>query len=238
MTHAVRTRRPPRLLLMGWAVVLLGAAIAAAAVLAPHHDDSLLPLVSPDLSASSTVGQASESSSPSAPAQSPEPTAAVTTDKPAASLGRSTPLRLRIPGIGVDSPLMQLGLLTDGSLQVPPSGFPAGWFAGAPTPGEIGPAIIAGHVDWNGRPAVFYELRKMSVGDEVDVMRSDGKLAEFRVTRVARFAKDAFPSELVYGNINHAGLRLITCGGSFNRQARSYTDNIIVFADLVGSHTA
>ena len=133
---------------------------------------------------------------------------------------------------------MRLGLLRDGSLQVPPSGFPAGWFTGAPTPGEIGPAIIAGHVDWNGQAGVFYELRKVNPGDEVEVGRSDGRLAVFRVTRVARFAKADFPTELVYGNLDHAGLRLITCGGSFNRQARSYTDNIIVFADLVSSRAA
>jgi len=132
---------------------------------------------------------------------------------------------------------MDLGLEDDGSLEVPPEGFPAGWFTEAPTPGELGPAIIAGHVDWGGDPGVFYDLRQLVPGDEVTVSRQDGSTAVFRVTRVDRYPKDDFPTELVYGNIDHAGLRLITCGGSFDAQARSYVDNIVAFAELVGSGT-
>ena len=80
----------------------------------------------------------------------------------AAPMARSAPVRVQIPAIGVDSALMQLGLQVDGSLQVPPSGFPAGWYTGAPTPGELGPAILAGHVDWGGQPGVFYHLRDLN----------------------------------------------------------------------------
>src|SRR5450756_2608341 len=86
---------------------------------------------------------------------------------------RSTPVRLRIAAIGVDSGLMDLGLRADGSLEVPPSGFPAGWYTGGPTPGELGPAIIAGHIDWNG-PGVFYNLHNLKPGDQVTVTRADG----------------------------------------------------------------
>ena len=150
-------------------------------------------------------------------------------------LSRSRPVRLQIPAIGVDSELMQLGLLADGSLQVPPAGFPAGWYTGAPTPGERGPAVLAGHVDWNGRPGVFYDLRRLRVRDEVRVQREDGTVARFRVVRIAQFPKRVFPTALVYGNLDHAGLRLITCGGSFDRSARSYRDNLVAFADLVGA---
>jgi sortase (surface protein transpeptidase) len=132
---------------------------------------------------------------------------------------------------------MDLGLEDDGSLEVPPEGFPAGWFTESPTPGELGPAIIAGHVDWGGDPGVFYDLRQLVPGDEVTVSRQDGSTAVFRVTRVDRYPKDDFPTELVYGNIDHAGLRLITCGGSFDAQARSYVDNIVAFAELVRSGT-
>ncbi|MDQ1701539.1 MAG: hypothetical protein QOF57_791, partial [Frankiaceae bacterium] len=135
----------------------------------------------------------------------------------------------------VDSSLMPLGLAADGSLEVPPSGFPAGWFTGGPTPGETGPAVIAGHVDMNGSAGVFYELRRVRAGDSVLVSRADGTTATFRVSSVATYPKKAFPTDLVYGNLDHAGLRLITCGGAFDRSARSYTDNIIVFADLVAS---
>lgn len=144
------------------------------------------------------------------------------------------PVRLRIPSIGVDSELMDLGLQADGSLEVPPDGFPAGWYTGAPTPGELGPAIIAGHVDWDGQPGVFYDLRDLRPGDDIAVTREDGSTARFRVTRVEQFAKDAFPTQAVYGDLDHAGLRLITCGGAFDRAMRSYDDNLVVFAELVG----
>jgi sortase (surface protein transpeptidase) len=144
-------------------------------------------------------------------------------------------VRVRIPAIGVDSPLMRLGLLADGSLQVPPRGFPAGWYTGAPTPGELGPAIIAGHVDWGGHRGVFYDLRRLSPGAIVAVDRADGSTAEFRVSRVEHFAKDAFPTGLVYGNIATAGLRLITCGGSFDAKAHSYRENTVAFAELVAA---
>jgi len=127
---------------------------------------------------------------------------------------------------------MDLGLRADGSLEVPPSGFPAGWYTGGPTPGELGPAIIAGHIDWNG-PGVFFRLRDLKPGDHVTITRADGSKPVFRITRVAQFPKNKFPTNLVYGNIDHAGLRLITCGGSFNNQTGHYEDDIVAFADLV-----
>lgn len=148
-------------------------------------------------------------------------------------MSAAAPVGLRIPAIGVDSELVDLGLQADGTLEVPPSGFPAGWYTGAPTPGELGPAIIAGHVDWSGQPGVFFELRELAPGDEIIVARQDGSTARFRVTRVERFDKDDFPTDAVYGDLDHAGLRLITCGGSFDDQARSYRDNLVVFAELV-----
>lgn len=151
-----------------------------------------------------------------------------------AVLPRSLPVRVRIPAIGVDSALMGLGLQADGSLEVPAEGFPAGWFTGGPTPGELGPAVLAGHVDWGGLPGVFYRLRDLAEGDQITVDRRDGSAAVFRVSQVLRFAKDAFPTRAVYGNIDHAGLRVITCGGAFDHAARSYVDDLVVFADLVG----
>lgn len=171
--------------------------------------------------------------SPSTPSPSvAAPSIPTPTRVEAPHLARSTPVRLQIPAIGVDSPLMDLGLKADGTMEVPPSGFPAGWYTGAPTPGELGPAVIAGHVDWKG-PGVFYNLRNLRPGDAVSVTREDGSVAAFRVTRVEQFAKDKFPTDLVYGNIDVAGLRLITCGGSWNAQTHHYNDNIIAFADFV-----
>lgn len=157
---------------------------------------------------------------------------APTTVAPALVLDRSVPVRLQIPSIGVDSALMDLGLQPDGTMQVPPTGFPAGWYTGAPTPGEQGPAVLAGHVDWAGSPGVFHQLRSLRPGSEVAISRADGSTATFRVSLVEQYDKDSFPTQLVYGNLDHAGLRLITCGGSFDERAHSYVDNIVVFAEL------
>lgn len=153
----------------------------------------------------------------------------------AAGMIKSAPTGISIPSIGVDSKLMRLGLNSDGEMQVPAEGFPAGWYTGAPTPGETGPAVIAGHVDWDGEPGVFFDLRKVKAGAIVSVTRGDGTIADFQVTEVTAFPKSEFPTDLVYGTLDYAGLRLITCGGAFDEGADSYDDNIVAFAKLVGS---
>ena len=182
--------------------------------------------VAPSVAAPSKVAPTS------VPSPAPASRAAVPHVVEAAHLARSVPVRLQIAAIGVDSTLMDLGLQDDGSMEVPPGGFPAGWYTGAPTPGELGPAIIAGHVDLKG-PGVFYDLHKVKPGDRVTVTRKDGSTPVFRVTRVEQFPKDQFPTTMVYGNIDRAGLRLITCGGKFNSRSGHYDDNVVAFADLV-----
>jgi sortase (surface protein transpeptidase) len=127
---------------------------------------------------------------------------------------------------------MKLGLRADGTLEVPKGGFPAGWYDRGPTPGEVGPAVIVGHVDMNG-PGVFYKLHSMKPGDRVTITRADGSKPVFRVKQVTQYPKNSFPTKLVYGNIDHAALRLITCGGTFNSQTGHYEDNLVVFADLI-----
>ena len=141
----------------------------------------------------------------------------------------SAPKRLRIPRIGVNSPMMPLGLLRTGSLQVPPDGLTSGWFAGGPRPGLVGPAVIAAHVHWDGRWAVFRRLSTLKYDDLIHVDRRDGSTVTFRVTRVGRYKKAAFPTKLVYGNLNYPGLRLITCD-RFDYTRRAYMDNVVVFA--------
>jgi len=153
-------------------------------------------------------------------------------------MSRSTPVRIQVPAIGADSVLLDLGLQADGTLEVPPDAGEVGWFTGGPTPGELGPAVVVGHVDWAGEPGVFYNLRDLIPGNEITVTRADGSVAQFMVSSNEQFPKEQFPTTGVYGNIDHAGLRLITCGGSFDPKARSYEDNIVVFAELVGSTRA
>ncbi len=118
-------------------------------------------------------------------------------------------------------------------MEVPTTGAVTGWFNGAPTPGELGPAIIVGHVDWEGKIAVFFKLKNLKKGDLVKILRNDGKQVKYSVTRVLTVNKLKFPTELVYGDIDHAGLRLITCGGKFDSKLKRHVDNIIVFAKAV-----
>jgi LPXTG-site transpeptidase (sortase) family protein len=152
------------------------------------------------------------------------------------AMSGSEPVTVRIPAIGVRSRLMDLGLDGSGQLEVPPGAFPAGWFTGAPTPGELGPAIITGHVRWGPQPGVFAELGRIGRGDKILVSRRNGSTAIFRVSDVRRFDKQQFPTKRVYGDIGHAGLRLITCGGLDRRSSR-YEDNVVVFAELVRART-
>jgi hypothetical protein len=188
-----------------------------------------------------TMGVAGCGGEPAPSSTPPPPPPSSTSDRPqpvpapavSPTMAKSKPVRVRIPAIGVDSALMDLRLDSNGRMSVPPDGTEAGWYTGAPTPGELGPAIIAGHVDWGGRQGVFYHLRSLKPDDHVTVTRLDGSTAVFRVIRVDEFPKNKFPTDTVYGDIDYAGLRLITCGGSFDRQAHSYNDNIVVFAKLV-----
>lgn len=151
-------------------------------------------------------------------------------------MNRSTPEKVRIPALGVNSQLMGLGLLDDGTLEVPPGPFPAGWYTGAPTPGEIGPAIIAGHVRWNAVDGVFAGLKTLEPDDRIIVTRKDDTKAVFEVSKVAEYEKSEFRTRAVYGNIDHAGLRLITCGG-LNQLTGDFEDNTVVFAVLAKART-
>ncbi len=156
-------------------------------------------------------------------------------------LARSAPVSLSIPAIGAHSTLLPLGQNRDGTVQVPPLGRDsrAGWYRYSPTPGQPGPAVILGHIDSaKYGPGIFFRLGALRPGETVTVTRADGTAAVFRVDRVAEYPKDHFPTLQVYGNIDHAGLRLITCGGRFDFSARSYEDNIVAYASLVSSHPA
>ncbi|MDK3257749.1 class F sortase [Blastococcus capsensis] len=147
-------------------------------------------------------------------------------------LSASEPVRVRIPALDVTSTVIRLGLERDGALEVPAGAYPVGWYEGGPTPGQLGPSVLAGHVDWEGERGAFYGLRELRAGDTVVIDRADGTVATFRIDRVERHAKEDFPTEEVYGDIEHAGLRLVTCGGAFDEGTGDYQDNVIVFATL------
>ena len=142
------------------------------------------------------------------------------------------PVRVEIPRIGVSSPLQRLGRAPDRTVEVPTDWHLAGWYAGGPRPGDPGSAVILGHVDSKRGPAVFYRLRELRRGDEVEVVRADRSRVRFVVDRIQQFPKDQFPTDDVYYPTLTPALRLVTCGGQFDPVAGSYRSNIIVFATL------
>ena len=148
--------------------------------------------------------------------------------------GASPPVRLAIPAIGVATTLVRLGLEADGAMQVPDDFGRAGWFAGGPAPGQVGPSVIAGHVDSHTGPAVFYRLRDLRPGNALLVDRADGTRLRFVVERASSFPKSGFPTAAVFGPVPSAALRLVTCAGDFDQARGSYRDNLVVFARLAG----
>jgi sortase (surface protein transpeptidase) len=215
---------------------LLGLVLLAGCAGGPPAAVEAVPdpfAVVPSITTASTPAPITVSSVP-APALTAPSISVLSSAAPVAGAtapGGPRPVRLRIPVIGVDTGVMALGLLPDGSLEVPPDGTTAGWYVGSPTPGQQGPAVLAAHVDWKGAKAVFYDLAALRAGDEVRVDRRDGSGVRFAVTRVAQYPKDRFPTDEVYGNVDSPQLRLITCGGAFDRGAGSYRDNIVVYAE-------
>lgn len=145
------------------------------------------------------------------------------------------PVRVVIPAIGVDAPIIGLGLEDDGALEVPSDFDDTGYYTGGPRPGAVGPAIVAGHVDSRSGPAVFYRLHELVRGDVVDVVYDTGWITRFVVTATEQHPKDAFPTQRVYGNTDVPAIRLITCGGDFDRDSGHYRDNRIVYGHLVAA---
>ncbi len=160
-------------------------------------------------------------------------TAADSGERDAPTLPPAPPDRVRIPSIGVDAPLMGLGLLPSGSLDVPPAGAEnlAGWYEAGTTPGETGTAVVAGHVDNRDGPAVFYSLGALHKGARIDVSRRDGTVARFSVDAVEVYDARDFPDEKVYGAARRPELRVITCGGGYAK-GTGYRGNVVVFAHL------
>lgn len=152
---------------------------------------------------------------------------------PARAVAR--PVRLAIPAAGVDAPVRALGLNPDGTLEVPSAGRAdeVGWYRDGPAPGATGPAVLVGHYDTVHGPAVFRRLPSLAPGDRIEVRRSDGTTAAFRVSRLVQYPKSAFPTALVYGDTRGPELRLITCGGTLGAGGH-WTDNIIVLAEPAG----
>ena len=143
------------------------------------------------------------------------------------------PERIIISAIDVNAKVIDLGLNPNGTLEVPTNYAEAGWWSGGSQPGETGSAVIVGHVDSKTDPAVFYNLQQLMPGDLIQVVDRDGRVVNFEVERLKQVSKDNFPVREVYGMTSSPTLRLVTCGGKFDRSSGHYLDNVIVFASIV-----
>jgi hypothetical protein len=220
-----RVRRYP---LLAAAVVVLVVLGVYFGVMATH---SKRPSAStPPVAASSTRPSVAPTSV-SSPAPIPGITPATAPAPTAATIG--LPVRLTVASIGVNTGLQSLTLLSNGTLQSPSSWNVAGWYAGGIRPGQIGPAVIAGHIDSTSGPAVFYRLSQLKVGAQAQVTEDSGSVLTFVVDDVQSFEKDKFPDDAVYGPTPYPELRLITCTGDFDYKTHNYLSNLVVSAHLV-----
>lgn len=212
--------------------VVIGAVLAAVVLGGGVTGVALASTVGSDGSGGGAGSAPSSPASGSAPASAGSGTEGF--QDPAAPAARSsaTPVSVSIPAIGVQSDLEDLHRGSAGELDPPVDWDSAGWFSDGIVPGEVGPAVIAGHVDSPTAAAVFFRLDELVAGDEIHVAMSDGTTRTFTVDRSERAAKSAFPTSDVYGTTPTAQLRLITCDGVFDTATGHYTDNLIVFADL------
>ena len=152
---------------------------------------------------------------------------------PPFTMAASPPVSVRASAVGIDSPLLQVGLNKDGTVEVPTTYTEAAWYRLGPAPGARGPAVLVGHVDSYKGPGIFFKLGALRPGQIIDVARADNSIAHFRVDAVSTYGKGQFPTAAVYGPIDYAGLRVITCGGTFDEKRRSYESNVVVFASLI-----
>ncbi|WP_169988814.1 class F sortase [Microbispora sp. H10836] len=232
-----------RRLLITAAVVGLVVVIVGVVIMVNNPDDYAAPsrqtlkLAAPQNGLAPSVGPGGGQPLTQAVADAPPPVP----DIPAVpAMQPSTPKRLVIPKLGVNAPIKSLGLDRAGAIQTPPISNPnlVGWYRGGPTAGEAGPAVMLGHKDTNTRSAVFTRLHELEYGDKIEVYRLDGTVAIFTVGGIEQANKQTFPTDRVYGHADNAELRLITCGGSYNRSTGHYVDNVIVYATMTGTRLA
>jgi sortase (surface protein transpeptidase) len=155
--------------------------------------------------------------------------------KRAPTIARSRPLRLIIPSLTINTVVGILGLQADHQVMVPTNTHIVGWYDDGPTPGEIGSAVILGHVDSFTGPGTFFYLKNLKAGSTITVKLADGVVTHFAVTKVVEYSKTAFPDQLVYGSHGTRTLQLVTCGGTFDHETGHYESNVVVFSRFVSS---
>lgn len=237
-THARTTRGRSRLVAVSVGLLLAGGGTIGWAATQQVGPPPAPPATTaakgetPSADSSTASSGSSATPAPEASAKPPPPPSVADAMPP------SEPVSVRLPSIDVSSPIHGLGLDAQGKLKVPSGDRydEVAWYEGSPTPGDVGPAVLEGHVTGSGHdPSVFFELGDVRAGDEVEVDRADGTTATFEVTDVKKSPKDDFPRIDVYGATKGPELRIITCGGTYDEDARRHLENVIVFAELVES---
>lgn len=164
----------------------------------------------------------------------PAKQAEINSEKKKEGLSASKPKHITISRLGIDYDIIELGQNPDETMETPPLFEKvAGWYKYSPTPGEIGPSIIVGHIDTYKGPSVFWRLRELQAGDEISITREDNSVVKFKVTGLKQFEQSNFPTEEIYGNTEESELRLITCGGTFDKKTLHYSENTVAFATMV-----
>ncbi len=148
-------------------------------------------------------------------------------------IARSRPVTLTIAVLGIHTAVGTLGLQADHQVMVPTSTHVVGWYDDGPAPGQLGSAVILGHVDSYVGPGTFFYLKNLKAGDSIVATLADGAVTRFDVTSVVQYSKSAFPDQLVYGPHGTRSLQLVTCGGTFDHETGHYESNIVVFSRLV-----
>lgn len=209
---------------------------AAASPTIPVPASTAAPTVSeappPDAEAPPPDAEAPPPEPEPAPEPAPEPTAPKPPPVPP-TLNGWMPKTIRIPALEVDAPVDSMGVDAENALEVPEDPTRAGWWSGGAQPGQADPAVIVGHLDSSTGPAVFFGLDKLKAGDVIEVDRADDSTARFMVYGLESHPKTEFPTLSVYGGTEDATLRLITCFGEFDPVARSYKNNLVVYANLL-----
>ena len=219
-TEGARNRRrvPP------WAVLVATLLVAGVVLVSLGLRGGDHPLAAPSPSAAALRAAVAVPAVPSVPQ--------------ALSTGRSVPETLRIPALGMVVPIGLLGLQADGTVEVPSGTTQPGWFDLGPTPGQLGSAVLLGHVDSYLGTGVFFELRTLAAGDQIYVDLTDGDTARFTVNAVTQYSKLQFPADRVYASHGSSALQLVTCGGVFDHQTGSYLSNVVVYSSLTAVTTS
>ena len=207
-------------------VVALSACSAPSADVSPSSTATAPVVASTQPSPTTTIA----SGSPSPLADLVKPLGSALYDPDAALRTSPVPVGLHLETIGVDNAaIIPVGVLENGEMEIPGAS-EVGWYRFGPSPGEIGSAVLAAHIAYNGRNGVFRQLDQVQKGDAVEVAYDDGTISRFEVTEIAQYGKTDLPFDRIFAKDGEAGLVLISCGGTFNESLRSYEDNIVVYA--------